>query len=152
MAGDIPSVEVSSGTRKFTVLEKTAMFVAVEGLVWLNASAAKNAPELYGSVLIVLSPLSVSPSSNKYGAAAGLAGVAGLGVYNLLDAGRGRDAEKRRFWTTFAGIHAVGIITTAVTASTGGKDPRVKPADREKSAFYIVPGPDSLMLALSRRF
>ncbi|MDQ7774223.1 MAG: hypothetical protein RDU13_11970 [Elusimicrobiales bacterium] len=151
-ADDALSVEVSSGPRKFTALESAAAIVAVEGLVWFNAAVAKNAPEIYGSALILLSPLSASPGANTYGVAVGIAATAGLGLYNILDADRNSKADKRRFWTTFIGIHAVGALATGMTALTGGKPPLPEIGKDRKASLFLVPGPDSLILAFNRRF
>jgi hypothetical protein len=151
-ADDALSVEVSSGSRKVTALESAAAIVAVEGLVWLNAAAAKNAPEIYGAALILISPLSASHSANDYGIATGIAATAGLGLYNILDADRNSKADKRRFWTTFIGIHAVGALATGVSALTGGNPPKNTDAGPAAGAFLLLPGKETMMLAFCKSF
>jgi hypothetical protein len=145
-------LQVSSAAHKTTLLQKAGFVLLVEGVVYANAVAAKNAPELYGGSLALLSPLSATESNNDHGNIFSMAGTAGLGLYNLLDSGRDSDSERRRFWTTFIGIHAVGAAASAISSLTGGKPAQKADPGPTAGSFLLLPGKDAVTLAFCKRF
>lgn len=135
-------------------LKAAGLVALVEGLAALNAVGASEVPGIYGGLLTLTAPLAASERLNNAGDIAAIAGVLALGQYNFNYVSNRPDAQRRRFWVTFAGLHAASLIAVGVDRLTGGPGQRRAAKGASVSAWRLSPlvadGGGGLLV--SRRF
>ena len=119
--GTKSGVELPETIAQIGPIEATAAVALVEGIALGNAWLAREIPIPYGVGMIVLSPFASIKGLNRWGNAALLAGVAGLGLYDALNHSQDSRPRKERFWINYAAIHLIILPAYGVDYLTGGK-------------------------------
>jgi len=124
----------------------------LEGMVALNGVMASEIPGVYGALLTITSPLAATGKLGTAGSVAAITGTIALGQYNFNYVSNKRDAKRRRFWVTVAGLHTLPLLALGVDCLAGG--PTCRPKEKTASAWriYAVPAEEGAELMFACRF
>jgi len=96
-------------------------FAILEGFVAINSAMASESPEVYGSVLTLLSPLGATSSVSTTTNWVGIGSAASLGLYNAIELSDEKYSKHDIFIKNIYGWHAFALITAVTEWITGEK-------------------------------
>jgi hypothetical protein len=113
------SSSVSAETEEKFELHPALGFLIVEGFIAINAAMASEAPEVYGSVLALLSPLGASSNVSETTNWVGIGSAATLGLYNAIELSDDKYSKNDIFMKNVYGWHALVLISGVTEWLTG---------------------------------
>lgn len=113
------------------------------GVLYFDAWAAKEYPVAVGGSLVLLSPLAASDKLNDWGNATLVAGVIGIGLYNLRNTDDDTHSENDRFRRTFYSLPLIVVAAKSIDYVTGGTE---KKSDDISADLKIGKGQELLVL------
>ena len=117
-------------------------FLMVEGLLVFNSYLASEDPEAFGVILTLLSPLGASQDSSYTTKAAGVIGVATLGLYNTLELKDESYSKRDVFKRNIIAWHLIGGSLWLSHQFTESKD----------TSAFVMPVNNGFMLGFNHEF
>jgi len=130
--------EISESDTSFGLKE----FLFMEGIIAVNSALAVPSPEVFGTALVLFSPLAMSEHNSKANNYVTLGGAVSLGLYNALELKESTYSDTEVFMRNMVGWHLA-------FASIWLSDKLI--GDKQTSA-YIAPRGDGFVLAIDHQF
>jgi len=117
-------------------------FLFLEGIIALNSAIAMASPEVFGTGMVLLSPLAMSEDTNMINNSVAMGGAISLGLYNGLELNDSKYSNTDVFVRNVVGWH---LVFASMWLSH-------KITDEKQTTAYIAPSGDGLVFSINHRF